>query len=187
MWDSDVISHGILGKVDSESGSVLEEKQIDTLHGRERHGTSAYFAINLKDFAISKYKFKLVAKDLYHSQVGESNNVDFEIRRPSAHSSNKNLKAPNSDNNNGDKSDNNNNNNDNNNNNNNNNDNNDKDSNNNNNNDRKFEKYQFSGSNSNKRRKFRRIWTSSMLILNLVNLHRNWENVVTKNIAALPI
>ena len=48
MWDSDVISHGILGKVDSESGSVLEEKQIDTLHGRERHGTSAYFAINLK-------------------------------------------------------------------------------------------------------------------------------------------
>lgn len=153
MWDSDVISHGILEKVDSETGSVLEEKQIDTLHGSERQGTSAYFAINLKDFAISKYKFKLVAKDLYHTQVGESNNVDFEIRRPSAHSSNKNLKAPNSDNNNGDKSDNNNNNNDNNNNNNI-DDNNDKDSNNNN-NDRKFEKYQFSGSNSNKRRKFR--------------------------------
>ena len=58
---------------------IAERKAVDTLHGNEKTGTSAYFAIDLNDFTIGKYKFKLIAKDGFLSQVGESNSVDFDM------------------------------------------------------------------------------------------------------------
>ena len=48
---------------------MRKRKAVDTLHGNEKTGTSAYFAIDLNDFTIGKYKFKLIAKDGFLSQV----------------------------------------------------------------------------------------------------------------------
>jgi hypothetical protein len=96
VWENHILSHGILETVNPDTGIVSEKKAVDILHRSESYGTSSYFAIDLKEFAIGKYKFRLIEKDLLLSQVGESNRVDFEITRP-AHYANKNLKVLNSD------------------------------------------------------------------------------------------
>ncbi len=89
IWDSDFMSHGVLEKVDPKTGLIAERKAVDTLHGNEKTGTSAYFAIDLNDFTIGKYKFKLIAKDGFLSQVGESNSVDFDIVKKKSYSNKK--------------------------------------------------------------------------------------------------
>ena len=81
IWDSDSISHGVLERIDLDDGLLLPntKKIVDILHLNERSGTSAYFAIDLKEFSVGRYKFKLIANDDFNSQIGESNYLDFVI------------------------------------------------------------------------------------------------------------
>ena len=59
IWDSDSISHGVLERIDLDDGLLLPntKKIVDILHLNERSGTSAYFAIDLKEFSVGRYKF----------------------------------------------------------------------------------------------------------------------------------
>ena len=107
-WDSNCIVHGSLVKVDGQTGSVSDEKTVDILYAYRADCSSAYFSIDLKEYEISKYKFKLIANDVVNLKTMASNSVDFEIKRP-AHAFNKNLKIPKNEND-GDSSDNGNNN-----------------------------------------------------------------------------
>jgi hypothetical protein len=91
IWDNNFTLHGALQKINGETGLVLEEKTMDILSQSGSNGTTANFMVDLNDCEISKYKFKLIARDLLLSKTVESNEVDFEIKG-AAHSSNKGLK-----------------------------------------------------------------------------------------------
>ena len=72
---------------------MSDEKTVDILYAYRADCSSAYFSIDLKEYEISKYKFKLIANDVVNLKTMASNSVDFEIKRP-AHAFNKNLKIP---------------------------------------------------------------------------------------------